>query len=222
MHWFDASMQVIDLLGVLANAILGGMAARAARLDPVGFAIVAVMSGLGGGMIRDVLLGQGTVVALTNPAYLGMALVGSALAFLVNFQAKLPRRTLVLLDALAVGCWAAVGATKGLATGLSWLAAVMLGVVTVIGGGIVRDLLLVKRPVVLGGNTLYATSAFFAALVTVIGAKLGEPQWGVAGSLGVGAGVSLLARRFGWKLPTELRMSGLPTVRRWRGGRDGD
>src|SRR4051794_32083884 len=73
MHWFDSVIQVVDLLGVLANAILGGMAARAARLDLVGFAIVATISGLGGGMIRDALLGGGPVVALTNPFYLGTA-----------------------------------------------------------------------------------------------------------------------------------------------------
>lgn len=204
MHWFDTVLQVIDLLGVLGNAILGGIAARAARLDLVGFAIVAIISGLGGGMIRDALLGGGPVVALTNPFYLGTALVGALVAFTVNFSANLPRRTLVLLDALAVGCWSAVGANKGLAHGLSWLAAIMLGVVTVIGGGMVRDVMLIKRPVVLGGNTLYATSAFAAAAVTVLGVRIGEPQLGVAFALAIGAGLSVGARRFGWRLPTEV------------------
>lgn len=217
MHWFDSTIQGVDLLGVLANAILGGMAARAARLDLIGFAIVAIMSGLGGGMIRDALLGQGTVVALTNPLYLATALTGALLAYLINFTAKLPRRALVLLDALAVGCWAAVGATKGLSAGLAWLAAILLGVVTVVGGGIVRDVLLMKRPVVLGGNTLYATSALAAASVTVLLTNLGQPQLGVAASLAVGAGLSLMARRFGWRLSTE---AGLPKVR-WRGRRRG-
>ncbi|MGJ6979784.1 trimeric intracellular cation channel family protein [Aestuariimicrobium soli] len=213
MHWFEAVMQVVDLLGVLGNAILGGMAARAARLDFVGFAIVAVISGLGGGMIRDALLGGGPVVALTNPFYLGTALVGAVVAFGVNFSAKIPRRTLVLLDALAVGCWGAVGATKGLAHGLSWLAAILLGVVTVVGGGMVRDVMLMKRPVVLGGNTLYATSAFAAATVMVGAAELGHPQVGVALALAVGAGLSLGARRFGWRLPTEARTVQFPPVR---------
>ena len=219
MHWFDSVMQVVDLLGVLSNAILGGMAARLARLDLVGFAIVAIISGLGGGMIRDALLGSGPVVALTNPLYLGTALVGSMVAFLVNFSAKLPRRTLIALDALAVGCWSAVGATKGLAHGLSWLAAILLGVVTVVGGGMVRDVILMKRPVVLGGNTLYATSAFAAAAVTVVSARWGQPQVGVAVALAVGAGLSLSARRFGWRLPTEATLPLAPVLRhatKWR------
>lgn len=222
MHWFDTGMQVVDLLGVFANAILGGMAARMKRLDLVGFAVVAITSGLGGGMIRDVLLGAAPVVALTNPFYLATALTGALIAFLVNFSATLPRRTLVLMDALAIGCWSAVGATKGLSHGLHWLAAIMLGVVTVIGGGMVRDVMLMKRPVVLGGNTLYATSAFCAAGATVIGTKIGEPQWGVAAALAIGAGLSLVARRLGWTLPTEAKVPLRPVLKvvgLGRGGR---
>lgn len=114
----DEAIRVVDLAGVLANAILGGIAARAARLDIVGFAILAVLSGLGGGMIRDILLQRGTPVALTDPYYLAVAIVGAVIAFFIPFRGALSKRLLLVLDALAVGCWAAAGAQKAIAAGL--------------------------------------------------------------------------------------------------------
>jgi uncharacterized membrane protein YeiH len=208
----------IDLAGVLANAILGGIAARAARLDIVGFVILAILSGLGGGMIRDTLLQRGTPVALDDPVYLGVAIVGAVIAFFIPFRGKWPHRSLIVLDALAVGCWSAVGTQKGLAAGLGWLPAIVLGMVTAIGGGMVRDVLLMKVPTVFGGNTLYATSAFVASIEVVVFSTLGLPALGSIVAILSGAALSLLARRFGWRLPTEVRLRRprLPTS--WRTG----
>src|SRR3954453_6282727 len=78
----------LDLTGVFANALLGGVIARRERLDPIGFAALAVMSGLGGGLIRDTLLQHGTPVALTDPAYLLIAFAGAALTFLVRVEGR--------------------------------------------------------------------------------------------------------------------------------------
>jgi len=202
----DEAIRVVDLAGVLANAILGGIAARAARLDIVGFAILAVLSGLGGGMIRDTLLQHGTPVALTDPYYLAVAIVGAVIAFFIPFKGKLSLRLLTILDALAVGCWAAAGSQKAIVDGLGWLPAIILGVVTAIGGGMVRDVLLMKVPAVFGGNTLYATSAFVASIEMVILTELGYPAIGSVVAIVSGALLSLLARRFGWILPTEVRL----------------
>lgn len=210
------SRQAVDLLGVFGNAILGGLAARAARLDIFGFIILAIMSGLGGGMIRDALLQRGPVVALTDPYYLGVAVVGAVIAYLLNFTGKAMRRSLVVLDSLAVGCWAAVGTQKGLDADLFWLPAILLGVVTAIGGGMVRDIMLLKRPAVLGGNTLYATSALAAALLMVLAHALARPGIGFALAIAVGAAISLLARRYRWVLPTQPRPLGLEQMRQWR------
>jgi len=79
----------IDLTGVLANAMLGGVVAREERLHPVGFITLAILSGLGGGLIRDALLQHGTPVALTNPAYIPTALIGAAIAFFVPVGGRL-------------------------------------------------------------------------------------------------------------------------------------
>ncbi len=191
----------VDLLGVLTNAFLGGMAARSARLDIVGFVVLAMASGLGGGMMRDMLLSRGPALVLTDPLYLGVAVSGAVVAYLVPFRGKWTLRLFVLLDALSVGCWSAVGVQKGLAAGLHWAPSILLGLVTAVGGGMVRDLLLGRRPAVLGGNTLYASGSFVAAIVAVVLTIFGFPI--LAGVLAILAGSSVViaARRYRWILP---------------------
>jgi uncharacterized membrane protein YeiH len=199
-------IRVVDLAGVLGNAILGGIAARTARLDLVGFGILAVLSGLGGGIIRDTLLQGGVPVALTDPYYLILAIAGAIIAFVLPLRGKWSQRPLALIDALAVGCWSAVGVQKALDAGLGWLPAIILGMITAVGGGMVRDVLLMRVPSIFGGNTLYATSSLLASIVTVVFVQLGLPEVGALVAILVGGSLSLLARRFGWVLPTEVRI----------------
>lgn len=203
---FTQILRFVDLAGVLANAVLGGIAARSARLDLVGFVILAVLSGLGGGLIRDTLLQQGPPVALTDPAYLALAIAGAVIAFFVPFGGRWSQRSLVLLDALAIGAWAAVGAQKTLDAGLGWLAAIAMGIVTAVGGGAVRDVMLLRIPRIFGGNTLYATSALVSSVEMVVLSALGMPTLGSFVAVASGALLSLLARRYGWTLPTEVRI----------------
>jgi uncharacterized membrane protein YeiH len=193
--------RALDLTGVFANALLGGVIARRERLDPVGFAVLAVLSGLGGGLIRDTLLQHGTPIALTDYAYLLTAFGGAALTFLVRVEGHLWDRVWPIVDALALGCWAAAGAQKTLDAGLGWLPAVLLGTITAVGGGAIRDVVLRRVPVVLGGNTLYATCAAVAAGVLVIVSEYGYRTAGTLAGLVVGAGLCLLARWRGWILP---------------------
>jgi hypothetical protein len=80
--------RTVDLFGVFANAVLGGIIARTLRLDPIGFAILALLSGLGGGLIRDTLLQHGTPIALTDYGYVLTALGGGAVAFLLRIEGR--------------------------------------------------------------------------------------------------------------------------------------
>ncbi|MBO1768347.1 TRIC cation channel family protein [Allobranchiibius sp. GilTou38] len=194
--------RVLDLTGVLANATLGGVIARAEKLDPFGFATLAVLSGLGGGIIRDVLLQHGTPVALTDYAYLVTALVGAAISFVIRVQGRAWDRVWPIIDAVALGTWAAAGAAKTLAAGLGWLPAVLLGMITAVGGGVVRDVVLRRIPGVLGGNTLYATCALGAAGVLVLLSTNGHPTVGLVAATIFGAGLCIIARWRGWMLPS--------------------
>jgi uncharacterized membrane protein YeiH len=191
----------VDLTGVFANAMLGGVMARAERLDPVGFAILAILSGLGGGLIRDTFLQHGTPIALTDYAYLATALAGAAVAFVARVEGRAWDRTFPLLDALALGCWASAGAQKTLAVGLGWLPAVLLGTITAVGGGMVRDVVLRRIPAIFGGNTLYATCAVLASAVMVGLEDAGLVSLGLVASTVTGAALVLLARWRGWYLP---------------------
>lgn len=193
--------RAVDLTGVFANAALGGVIARRERFDPVGFATLAILSGLGGGIIRDTLLQHGTPVALTDYAYILTALAAAALTFTLRVDGRLWKRTWPLVDALAVGTWAATGAQKTLLVGLGWLPAVLLGTITAVGGGAVRDIVLRRVPTVLGGNTLYATCAVLASAVMIVLSRTGHPTIGLATATLTGAALCLLARWRKWMLP---------------------
>jgi uncharacterized membrane protein YeiH len=192
----------LDLSGVFANAVLGGVIARRVKLDPVGFAVLAVLSGLGGGLIRDTLLQHGTPIALTDYSYMLTAFAGAALAFFLSVEGRVWKWVWPVIDALALGCWAATGAQKTLAVGLGWLPALLLGTITAVGGGALRDVVLGRVPTVLGGNTLYATCALLASGALVLLDYHGHPTAGLLTALVVGAGLCLLARWRRWILPT--------------------
>jgi uncharacterized membrane protein YeiH len=210
-----AVFDTVDLVGVLANGILGGAVARQLRLDPIGFIVLAVLSALGGGMIRDTLLQHGFPVALTNPAYLITAIIGATVAFFVRLDGVVAARVLLVADSLSLGCWAATGTAKALGVGLGWLPSVLLGLVTAVGGGMVRDIAVGRLPGIFGGNTLYATGAVIGAIEMVVLYELGLQSVGLGLSIVTSAVVSLIARRRGWRLPgpVELKLGSLAEIR---------
>ncbi|MGP8001219.1 MAG: trimeric intracellular cation channel family protein [Streptosporangiaceae bacterium] len=191
----------LDLAGVTANALLGGVMARERELDLFGVTVVALASGLAGGIIRDILLQQGPPRALTHPEYLLTALAAAALAFFVPPRGRLWERGYLVVDAVALGCWAATGVSITLATGLGWLAAVFLGTVTAVAGSITRDVLLREVPHVFGSGTLYATCAVLASAVGAVIIGTGHPAAGSIAATLTGAGLRLAAVRWNWRLP---------------------
>lgn len=197
----QVAFRVVDLVAVLANAILGGMVARELKLDPVGFAVLAMTSGLGGGVIRDTLLQQGPPIALTDLSYLLTALTGALITYLLTLQGRWPHRFLIGADMLGLGCWSATGTAKALTFGLDWLPAVLLGVTTAVGGGMIRDLVVGRTPRIFGGNTLYASGALVGSLEMVVCYALGRPNVGMAVAITTVAVITLLAHRHGWRLP---------------------
>ncbi len=195
------ALRALDLIGVAANALLGGAVARRHNLDPIGFAVLAILSGLGGGLLRDVLLQKGPPVALTDYSYLVTALAAAGVAFAVRFEGRLWDRVFPVVDALALGAWSAVGAQKTLLSGLSWLPAILLGTVTAVGGGAIRDIALSRVPAIFGGNTLYATWALVGSGVMVAIETSGRPVVGLVTATTVAAVGVLVSRWRGWMLP---------------------
>ena len=198
---FEALYRFVDVMGVVANGLLGGAVARSHRFDIVGFATLAIISGLGGGMLRDVLLNAGYPVALTDPAYLTGALAAAAAAYFIHFEGALSRRALAVADVLALGCWSATGTIKAAALGLEVVPSIMLGVITAVGGGMLRDVLVGRTPAVFGGNTLYASLAVVGSIEALVFFHLGLREVGMGASILTCAVLGLLARRLGWMLP---------------------
>lgn len=191
----------IDLLGVLLNGILGGRLARQKRFDAVGFAVLAIMSALAGGMVRDTLLQAGPPVALTDPFYLGTALLGAAIAMLWKFESRPWVVALVIADGMVLGSWAATGAQKTLLAGFGVVPAIMLGIITAVGGGMIRDIAAGNVPQVFGGNNLYATPAFVSATIMVIFYSSGYATIGMLVATIVGTAFTALSHWHGWQLP---------------------
>lgn len=202
----DLLTTILDLLGVFANGLLGGAVARSQGMDLFGFGAMGVICGLGGGVIRDVLLQHGTPVALTHPAYIPTALAGAGLAFVTRIEHKAWDRVFLLVDAAAISLWATAGALITLSAGLGWLPAVLLGTITATGGGVTRDIILTRVPTVFTEGPLYATVALFVAAVQVLCAKTLGPQDGAGTAIAIAAGFALrlVAYRRGWRLPRGL------------------
>lgn len=190
---------VFDYAGVLVFALTGALAAARDRHDFVTFWFFAVVTGIGGGTLRDLLIGA-EVFWVSDATYLG---IGLAAALAVWFAAPhLERaRTLLWLDALGLAVYAVIGAGKALALGVDPLVSVAMGVLTACFGGVIRDVL-AGQPSVLLKRDIYVTAAILAGGLSVALAAWGvAPLWaGVAGAV-AGFGLRGGAIQFGWALP---------------------
>ena len=164
---------MLDITGTFIFAIEGALAAIQAHLDLLGILVLAFSTALGGGVIRDVLIGAAPPNALRDWRYAALAFAGGTLTFLFYRQIVLiPPMALLGLDAAGLALFAVAGTEKSLEMGISPLIATLMGTVTAVGGGTVRDVLLTHIPAVLRTD-IYATAALFGSLVLVILRKLG-------------------------------------------------
>jgi len=192
---------VLDWIGLVAFAASGALVASRKQMDVVGFALLATATGIGGGTLRDVLLGQTPVSWMKQPAPL---LACVAVAVVVFFAAHILRsrmRVLLWLDATGLALFAVTGAELALAAGAGTVASVVMGVVTATFGGIIRDILGGETPVILS-REIYVTAALVAAGVFV-GCRLAGYPAMVAPIAGFLAGFVLrgIAIHWGWSLP---------------------
>ena len=192
----------LDLTGTFAFALNGALTAlRVARLDIVGVVTLGMLTAIGGGMIRDVLLGDLPPATFSDWRYLAVAAGGSLIAFLFGRGLDRAAALIILLDAAGLSLFAVSGALKSLDFGVGFAQAVILGTVTGVGGGTLRDVLLREIPAVLTSG-LYAIPALVGAFLVVGADRLGVP--GLVGAV-VSAGVCFAIRmagvRFGIDAP---------------------
>ena len=164
--------------------------------------VATVSTGMTVGLLTSLVVANtfvtGTAVVMDARV---AALVAAAISFIVTLEGPVWERVLPVVDAVALGAWAAAGALKTLSFGMGWLPALLLGVLTACGGGALRDIVVRRTPTVLGGNTLYATCALIAAGVMVLAFDAGQSHLGLLAAALTGATLCLLARWRGWMLP---------------------
>lgn len=189
----------IDYLGVFVFAATGALAAAQKKHDIITFAFFAAVTGIGGGTLRDLLIGA-PVFWVKDAGYLVACGAATVVVWLIG--ERLARaRALLWLDAAGLAAYCVIGAAKALAFGVAPLVAVVMGVLTACFGGVLRDVL-AGEPSILLRREIYATAALSGAAVFVVASFSGVPQ---PAALGLGATVALGVRAgaivFGWTLP---------------------
>lgn len=193
---------ILDLLGVSVFAVSGGLLAVRRRLDVVGVLVLAVVTGLGGGVIRDLLIGDVPPPGFADWRYLMTALAAGLAAFWFHPALERTVPLVNVFDAFGMGLFAVAGAVKAVDYGMGPVPAALLGMVTAVGGGMIRDVLADRVPQVLASGELHAIPALAGAAVAVTGLELGLPTLAVAvPAASVVIGWRLLAIWRGWRAP---------------------
>jgi len=196
--------RVLELIGIGAFAISGGLAAVRKQFDLVGVLVLSVVTALGGGALRDVLLGSTPPRAITDKWYLGISLgVGLVMMVAHRWVERGVWRTVLVFDAAGLGLFCVTGAIKGIDYGVGPLGAIALGVITAAGGGVLRDVLSGEQPQMFRSDSvLYSIPAAVGASAVVLAYRTDNYQaWvGVAVAAAVFT-FRVLALKFRWRAP---------------------
>lgn len=206
---------LITTVAVTGGGMSGALHASRRNMDLVGIAFVALCTGVGGGAIRDVLLGHTVPIFLIQP-FLAMAMIG-ALAGV--FFARLVRQlgpAIYIIDSVLIGAWVVMGAEKALQLDLSRTAAVFLGVTTAVGGGIVRDVLCRETPTALMPGQWVAAAALLSSVAFVtVDSYAGNRIAAQVLAIALATGLRMASAQFDWVTPDAMTMS--TELNRWMG-----
>lgn len=195
-------LQTLDLVGIFVFAISGGLVAVRNQLDILGVVVLAMATGLGGGVIRDVVIGAVPPPAVADWRYLLVPVVAGLVAFWLHPAVGRLEREINVFDAFGLGLFCVAGALKAQEYGLGPAPSAALGMVTGVGGGIIRDLLAGRIPVIFRTGELYAIPALAGAAIAATGAELGVVHGVIlAPAALVTIGWRLIAVRRGWRAP---------------------
>jgi uncharacterized membrane protein YeiH len=197
----DTLLLVLDLAGIFVFAVTGGLVAVRKQFDIFGVLVLAGTTGLGGGFLRDVLIDATPPAALADWRYLLVPVAAGLVTFAFHPAFGRLERIITVLDAAGLGLFCVTGALKALDYGLGPVPAALMGMVTGIGGGMARDLLAARVPVVFSSE-LYATPALLGATWAVLGNYWDLPVgWVALPGVAICFGMRMLAVRRDWHAP---------------------
>ncbi len=200
----DSLLVVLDLVGIVVFAISGALTGVEKRLDLFGVIFLASATAIGGGFIRDALLGAFPVAALDDWRYLVAPTITGLVVFYIHPAIAKLSRILLIVDAAGLGLFAVAGTHKALENGLGPVAACAIGTITAVGGGMIRDVLVREIPTVLH-KEIYATAALLGAVLFVTGDRL---EWN-----NVATAVAAVALAFALRLVSTWRQWSAPVAK---------
>ena len=192
----------LDSIGTFVFAISGALAAMNKRLDPFGIFIIAFVTALGGGTLRDVLIGHTPVGWMENLDYVYIVLVGTLFAIFFRRKIDYLRKSLFLFDTIGLGVFTIIGIEKGIATDLHPIISVAIGTMSASFGGVIRDILCNEIPVIFR-KEVYATACIVGGVFYFTMLWLGFPsQLIYVLTATIVIGIRLLAVKYSLRLPT--------------------
>lgn len=194
-------LYLLDLIGTAAFAASGAWVAVRRRMDLFGVLVLGLVTAVGGGTLRDLLVGTLPPFSLRDETYLYLSIAAALAVFIIRQRFQAMERPLLVLDAVGLGTFVVIGTTKALDMQLGFLGAVLMGVMTCTAGGVIRDVLANQVPLILR-KEVYASACFAGGVVLVALETLGVPR-PVAALAGAGTVVvlRLLAIQLKWSLP---------------------
>lgn len=194
-------LHIFELIGTLAFAITGALVASHKKMDIFGMTVLAIVTAMGGGMLRAALTGEYPIAFLTQPEYLITAIIGVIIVFSLEHYVLKYKSTLLIADAIGLGIFLSLGVTAGLALGYSAWASILLGIISATFGGVIRDVLAAEIPLIFR-KELYATIALIGGLVYVLLDSLYTlPLVTILVAASLTVVLRLLAVRYNWSLP---------------------
>ncbi len=163
---------LLDLCAVAVCAITATLEARRRELDLFGVVVIAVISGIGGGTVRDLLLGRLPVYWVHDPIYVVVGMVAGTLTFFLGRRLRLPKNFFLVPDAVGLALFTVIGTSVALQLQVPWLIAALMGVITGVFGGVIRDILCNEVPLIFRTD-IYATASFAGALLLIALDQLG-------------------------------------------------
>jgi uncharacterized membrane protein YeiH len=203
---FDIALVWLDLVGVFFFAVSGSLLAARKQFDIVGSLLLASLVSLGGGVIRDIILGATPPAAFSNPAYLVPPMLATFLVYFLFSSVERFTSLLVLFDAGGLALFCMTGAVKALDAGLNPVSAALLGVTTAVGGGLLRDVVANEIPALFNPRDIYAIPAFIGSALTTAASLAGwfNSLVGVLIAAVVFA-LRVAALHFAWHAPLAVR-----------------
>ena len=193
---------ILDLFGTMAFAVTGAFKAIEHKADIVGIIILATITGVAGGTIRDVILGKDLPNSLIDPSYVIITVVSAIVIFLLHSKMKKHWNIFLKFDAIGLGVFTVIGATFAYNMfGMNFLVIVLSGMLTAIGGGILRDVFVSQTPIVFV-KELYASASFLGAAVFYLVILLTNDVYaGTISGLLLATGLRIIAMKYNWNLP---------------------